>query len=49
MSSRQWLEEQAAKARRDNPDLISGHELLRRQGEARRQQAEHAETLVVRR
>jgi hypothetical protein len=46
MSSRQWLEEQAAKALRDNPGLISRHELLRRQADARRQQAEHAETLA---
>lgn len=44
--SRRWLEEQAAKALRENPNLISGDELMRRMAAeqaARQREAEHAE------
>lgn len=37
MSSRRWLEEQAAKARRENPNLISGDELMRRMAAAKQE------------
>jgi hypothetical protein len=53
MSSRQWLEEQAAKARRENPNLISGDELMRRMAAAKaaeraeaQRAAEHAEKMA---
>lgn len=53
MSSRQWLQEQADKARRENPDLISGHELMRRMADKKaaereeaRRTAEHAEKMA---
>ena len=45
MSSRQWLEEQAAKALRENPGLIDRHELMRRmkaQKDAEREAAQRA-------
>jgi hypothetical protein len=40
-----WLRGEAAKERRENPDLISGHELMRRQAAVRQEQADRAESL----
>jgi len=52
MSSRQWLEEQARKARDESSNLISGDELMRRMAAAKaaeraesQRAAEHAEKM----
>ncbi len=45
MPDRSWLQEQADKARRENPDLISGYELERRRAAAKEEAFRHEQEL----